>query len=651
MGLDFVVASLLCLCGICYGVVAIRLWRGPGEAGQVPIALTAVAIGIWVIGGGLQMFVPRPAFLEVGRVAHIVGAALVPVGLLVAFRAYTGSSTSRAMVMLLLCIPSVSILLAATNGVHQLMWSMPPGDVSGPPLARPAAWGAWFLVVHAPYSYLLTGVAVQKLLMHSASVGRSHRRGLFTLALAALVPVVAVLAWDFGIGPATVPYVPIVFALMLPVFAWLILGKRVIEFSPIAYETVFQNMADPVVVIDEQGRVVSLNRGAEKLLNVRESGAFRNSLEALFADDLPDVYEALDSGKPRRLVTRTGRFLHLQVSPIEPGGSTLRKGRVLMFRDVSDVERAQAEVRSSEILLRTLFDHSVNGLVRMRWRKNTDAPAMELVCVSANAAAARFLDVEADAVVDLTANDLIALATAGMQFEDAEAVREEFHAAIHSGRVIDTEVRPRDGAAGFWLRMIGEPVGDNVAVTFVDVTTNKAKEEQMESMAATDPLTGVLNRRGFEKKASARLREGGDDSTGALLFIDLNQFKQVNDRCGHDAGDQLLKIAAERLRASLRTCDIIGRPGGDEFVALVPSVAPAVAEALAERLTEALEEPYSVGDQALYCSASIGLALYPEHAETLTGLLRAADEAMYRAKARSYGIKGGGRKNLLEKAG
>ena len=169
-------------------------------------------------------------------------------------------------------------------------------------------------------------------------------------------------------------------------------------------------------------------------------------------------------------------------------------------------------------------------------------------------------------------------------------------------------------------------------------------------MATSDPLTGVLNRRGFEQKAAERLSCSEDTATGALLFIDLNDFKQINDRFGHEFGDQLLRIAAERLKRNLRSCDIIGRPGGDEFVALVPDVDADVADHLAIRLTKALEEPYLVGSETLRCAASIGLALYPGNASTLTGLLREADRAMYRAKARSRDASDTGHRRLLEKA-
>ena len=229
-------------------------------------------------------------------------------------------------------------------------------------------------------------------------------------------------------------------------------------------------------------------------------------------------------------------------------------------------------------------------------------------------------------------------------------IMERFARSAERGRSLDVEVRQVRNGKVRWLRVICEPMGDDIAATFVDITDGKAKERQMESIATSDPLTGVLNRRGFERDAAQRLTDSEDDATGALLFVDLNEFKVINDRFGHEVGDQLLKIAADRLGKSLRSCDIIGRPGGDEFVALVPDVDSEVADRLAKRLTKALEKPYNIGRQKLSCAASIGLALYPKNASTLTGLLREADQAMYRAKARCRGVTNIQGDDLLEKA-
>mgnify|MGYP003324377954 CR=1 FL=1 len=95
--------------------------------------------------------------------------------------------------------------------------------------------------------------------------------------------------------------------------------------------------------------------------------------------------------------------------------------------------------------------------------------------------------------------------------------------------MVDTETRIDSSQGAKWLRIISEPMGKDVAMTFVDVTDRKAKEEKMESIASSDQLTGVLNRRGFEREAAQRLSRSSDDASGALLFIDLNDFKQIND--------------------------------------------------------------------------------------------------------------------------
>jgi len=649
MDMDATLAIVLCISAVCYELLAARLFVRRLEVANLPIAIAFVIIGLWVLGGALELLANSYVMFSIGRMGHFLGTALIPVLLLITFRDYIGQATSRNMIVALLIIPVSSIIVAATNYWHEFMWYLPAVNEAGQYLTRPRQWGPWFLFLHAPHGYAVIGYSILTLLIHSSAVAPANRRGLFLLAGSALIPVLSIVAYDFGLGSTTISIVPVVFAAMLPVYAWLIIGEQVIEFSPLAYETVFQNMQDPVVVLDDEGRIIGLNRGAEVLLNIRERDALRTTLESVFGDSLPEVHEALDSGKPQRMMTSTGRFLHIQVSSIKGPKPTARTGRVLMFRDVSDVEKAQREVRQSEKLLRSLIDHSVNGILRMRW-VTEETGETSLRCIFANAAASRYLGIDSKRLLDATGDEIFRMASTGMNDREAESVRRELRNGTETGALVDTEVRVGSKSNGKWLRMICEPVGEDVAVTLIDSTDKKDKEIQMESIAWSDPLTGVLNRRGFERDAARRLTESADDASGALLYIDLNDFKQINDRYGHEIGDELLVVAADRLRASLRSCDIIGRPGGDEFVALVPDVQPSVAEQLAERLTQALEQPYLIARNSLYCSASIGLALYPVHASTLTGLLRAADQAMYRAKARCRGPVAVGRRNLLEKA-
>ena len=650
MNLDVTLSILLIFSAACYVLLGIRLMASRREVGSMPIGVLFVIVSIWVMGGAIELMSTSFYVFSIGRTCHFVGTAMVPIAAYICFREYTGSETPTRMVVMLLLVPVVSITLAATNQFHEFMWFLPATNEDGEFLTRPERWGPWFLFIHAPYSYAVVSAAVITLLVHSSAVAPAHRRGLFLLVASCMGPLIATAAYDFGFGSNTVSFVPLVFAAMLPVYIWLIVGEQIIEFTPLAYETVFQNMQDPVVVIDREGRIIGLNHGAEHMLAVSEHDALRIPLDQVFKEGSTAVFEALETAKPQKLMTTTGRFLHVQVSDIQTERSSIRGGRVLMFRDVSDVEKAQSEVRKSEKLLRTLIDHSVNGVVRLRWVHDEATDDKALRAIFANAAAARFLAVDRDDLVDVEAEEIVKLAMTGMDTEVQLALLEQFAESAAAGDSIDVELVQGDGTAKRWLRMICEPVGDDIAATFIDVTDSKAKERQMESIAWSDPLTGVLNRRGFERDAAQRLSDSPDDATGALLFIDLNEFKDINDRYGHTIGDQLLTIAAERLCKSLRSCDIIGRPGGDEFVALVPDVSPKVADKLAQRLTQALEAPYNIGSETMNCAASIGLALYPKNANTLTGLLREADQAMYRAKARCRGATELRHDDLLEKA-
>jgi diguanylate cyclase (GGDEF)-like protein len=649
MNLTVVISVLLGFSAVCYFLLGIRLIGGKREIGSLPLGAAMMIIASWVLGGAVENMATSFAVFTIGRVGHFVGTALVPVFILLCFREFTGSVTPRRTVIELMIIPVLSIIVAATNYWHEFMWYLPIANEAGEFLTRPVEWGPWFRFVHLPYGYAVVGTSIFTLVMHSSAVAPSQRRGLFLLAGSAMVPIIGVVAYDLGLGPNTMSTLPPIFALMLPVYGWLIIGERIIEFTPLAYETVFQNMQDPVIVIDDEDRVIGLNHRAELLLNMKEADALRKPLDTILGDEAMEVHIAIDTGEPQKMLTHSGRFLHVQATPLATHIVASRKANVVMFRDVSDVERAQREVQNSEKLLRTLIDHSVNGVVRLRWVVD-DVPGAtkELRCNFANAAAGRYLACDPDAMIDQPAQALLKLAMTGMGAEEAAALRERFVQAAESGEVLDTEVPVANREDLKWLRVISEPVGEDVAMTFVDVTDRRVKEEKMESIARSDPLTGVLNRRGFERDAAQRLTESADDATGALLFIDLNDFKLVNDEHGHEFGDQLLKIAAERLQKSLRGDDIIGRPGGDEFVALVPDVDAKVAEKLATRLTRTLEQSYHIQGREMDCAASIGLALYPVHANTLTGLLRAADAAMYRAKARCRDGKHLSNTDLLE---
>lgn len=175
--------------------------------------------------------------------------------------------------------------------------------------------------------------------------------------------------------------------------------------------------------------------------------------------------------------------------------------------------------------------------------------------------------------------------------------------------------------------------GEGWAAVYEDVTERRRQETHLQFMAHHDALTRLPNRPSFDATLRAELGDLGEGRTLALLCLDLDGFKAVNDRLGHASGDALLCQVAERLRSALRETDTTARLGGDEFAVLLPDTTPAIARGIAERLEESLARRYILGDASVSdVGASIGLALAPLHARHADALLAAADEDLYRVK-------------------
>lgn len=170
-----------------------------------------------------------------------------------------------------------------------------------------------------------------------------------------------------------------------------------------------------------------------------------------------------------------------------------------------------------------------------------------------------------------------------------------------------------------------------------DITQRKQLEKEVAQLAFFDTLTQLPNRRLFnDRLGQSLIRAQRTQSTLALMFIDLDKFKPINDTHGHEAGDHLLQTLAQRIEGCLRASDTAARVGGDEFLVLLSDLqASQDARAVAEKIRQALEQPVVTATGAVLCaSASIGIALYPEHGQTAQDLLRAGDQAMYQAKNR-----------------
>ncbi|ALJ37707.1 diguanylate cyclase [Azospirillum brasilense] len=213
-------------------------------------------------------------------------------------------------------------------------------------------------------------------------------------------------------------------------------------------------------------------------------------------------------------------------------------------------------------------------------------------------------------------------------------------------RIAQAAERIRSGERGAEMPVLGGSAEiTSLSATLRDLvdglTHRDAALVRLEDIAYQDRLTGLPNRRYFEQYVEATTAGNG---SAAFLYIDLDGFKPVNDRLGHDAGDLVLRQVGERLAACFRGDDVVARLGGDEFAAVLPQRAgaePPDLDGLARRIIEAVNEPVSVQGEAVRVGCSLGIALWPEDSPDVAETLRRADQALYQAKraGRNRGIR------------
>lgn len=186
-----------------------------------------------------------------------------------------------------------------------------------------------------------------------------------------------------------------------------------------------------------------------------------------------------------------------------------------------------------------------------------------------------------------------------------------------------------------WTNMLDEPTIGGLVANYRVIDERKAFEQRLTKQAHHDALTGLGNRAHFHERVARRMMRRSGPELVALLFIDLDDFKTVNDGLGHQAGDDLLRAVARRLEECIRQDDVLVRLGGDEFAILASPEIASVEQAadLAQRIVRSLEMPFSINGKVIYMRASVGIATSDQTADGVEGLLRNADIAMYMAKA------------------
>ena len=384
--------------------------------------------------------------------------------------------------------------------------------------------------------------------------------------------------------------------------------------------------------LDPTGRLVYANQRLEQLLGIAFDGLLGSGWQRAFAPDDARRLEDAIRAAPREgevvtaIPVRDGVTVRVHVAPLEVGGEA-PAGVVATFEDVTREATAEQSLRAREEYARAILDSLATPTAVV--------DARGVIRAVNRAWQERGMDGGADAVDTGVGVDYAAVCRRSAERGCLEAGQAlEALQRVLAGRqepaVVEYAFAPRE----WWeLRVTPLQVSEGGAVlSHTDISSHRALQELLAARARTDPLTGLLNRTGLAEHAGpalARARRSGVPVT--VVFLDLDRFKPINDRHGHDAGDAVLCACARQLQAVVRESDVVARVGGDEFVVLAEQLTDADAVALAGRLVAAVERPTAWREQQLQVAASAGMARSRPDTE-LEALLRAADEQMYRAK-------------------
>src|ERR1051325_2160022 len=395
---------------------------------------------------------------------------------------------------------------------------------------------------------------------------------------------------------------------------------------------------DAVITVDRSGNVIEWNPQAEATFGLAARTGIGQPLpRSIIPARTHRIYQMMlarfarggRSGLlPRRRMETVacradGEEFPVEIS-IDPVGTGEDRTFTAFLRDISERKRAQTELERRERRFRTIVEKSWSGLALL----DADLRFQFIGPSTRNILGYDEQELLGGYLIDY------------VHPRERASTRQVFARLLSSATEEHGELRFRNrNGSWIWLEgyaqnLLGDPGVASIVLNYRDVTQRKAAEKQLEYQAYYDALTGLPNRLLFRDRVVNGLSMSRRNRTGlAIMYLDLDHFKLVNDGLGHSFGYLLLAEVAQRLQGCLRQSDTISRIGGDEFSILLTDVAHSEAVAgIARKILETLNKPFRIEGREIFVTASIGISFYPTDGDDAETLLRCADAAMYRAK-------------------
>ena len=664
------------------GAVAVIAWKRAVTSVGRSLALLMAAVFAWSLAAAFEAAVPDTTTKVLLSKIEYVGIAATPVLMFLFARRFarSGSKPPWGGTAALWIIPAATIALAATNEAHHLIWSaFSPAGGSGEQLLvydhGPFFW------VHAGYSYLLLVATTVFLLLAFFRFKGVHRKQALILLLAFPLPWVGNALYLAGLagGARGYDFTPVGFAFSGLFLLWAMFRLQLVDIVPVARERIIESMGESLLILDEAGRVAATNPAARTLIaevggpaeDVPEAKILGRPAAELFPPgrSWPPGSTRLTASEREIALVRDGtaRFFDLHLSPLL-GHGTFVTGWVAVLYDITRIKRAETSAVEARNVAETLREAGLTLSSKLDF-KQISALILDLLKRVIPYDIGAFLTVEG-AELKLAAikrpadaRNLIGetYPVAGSRLCNLAVQRKRpLISTITGPDDILLPLRPdkdvhsflgvpvvfRDHVTGLIAlynsghrtftekdAQVAELFASQVAIAL----DNSRHVEQMERQAVTDELTGLYNRRAFALMGEREVgRARRYQRPLALIFFDIDHFKNVNDTHGHLIGDQVLRVLTELVTKTTRATDIVCRYGGEEFIVLMPEASREEGLAMAERLRQEISRMTVVTTGGtLSLTVSLGVAeLGPEpDDEDLESLIARADRAMYQAKA------------------
>ena len=663
----YAVAAVLAL--ISAGTV---LWRR-ASPGSLPFALSLISLAVWSLASIFEAGALSVPGRFVSSVWQYVGiASLSPLWLYFCAE-YSGQRKvfERPYRWLIWIIPVVTQILAISNNSHRLIWReiIIPEDAAG---SIAVYDHGFFFYIFTLYIYSLIFLGTFWLIKKLTTFPRNKRLQVSVLILSVAIGWIANLIYLIVLSPIEgFDLTPISFVFIALVITWFIYRKQLFDLLPIARGILMDNMTDGVIVLDNDGRVVDFNQAMIDITQYDGEPPIGMMIWEMYKDYLPQISylrDQTDLQVELELPTDPPRYLDVKIDSI---GDNDDRGQVITVRDVTSRKRIEIQEREQRQFAEALTE--VTALLNSSL--NLDEvldQILENINLVVPHDAANIALVDKDGFLRFrkvkgyekygTRDVILTIVTKVEDVPNLKRMAETGSPSINPDTWADPEWQ-REMPGAEWIRSyVGAPIISNGTILgFINVdaeTSNFFKADQMfrlqafanqaavaihnaqlyeemELLAITDSLTGVYNRRYFFEFAGNEITQSKRYKKDlSMIMMDIDHFKKVNDRFGHQVGDLTLKNVADICLSILRKADIMCRFGGEEFLILLPETTKEEAVNAAERMCRAVAESVIHSDAGdVMITLSIGVAELDKEHDTVDSLIFAADNALYRAKS------------------